>query len=51
MKDQIRLAFELGYNREPDAQEARNAQALIARHGLAIFCRALFNSNEFIFLE
>ena len=51
VKDQIRLAFELGYNREPDAQEARNAQALIARHGLAIFCRALFNSNEFIFLE
>src|SRR6266704_3043247 len=51
VKEQVRLAFELGYNREPDAQEARNAQALIARHGLAIFCRALFNSNEFIFLE
>ena len=50
-KAQIRLAFELAYSRLPDAQEAGAAQALVARHWLTIFCRALFNSNEFIFVE
>jgi hypothetical protein len=49
--DQVRLAFELVYSRPPDAQEIRAAKALIAEHGMTIFCRALFNSNEFIFLE
>jgi hypothetical protein len=50
-KAQLRLAFELAYNREPDAQESRAAQGLIASHGLTIFCRALLNSNEFLFVE
>ncbi len=48
---QIRLAFDLSYNRRPSADETSRARALIARHGLAVFCRALFNSNEFLFLE
>jgi hypothetical protein len=50
-KAQVRLAFELAYNRDPDAQESRAAQGLIASHGLTIFCRALLNSNEFLFVE
>jgi hypothetical protein len=48
---QVRLAFELAYSRRPDAEEARAAKTLVAQHGMTIFCRALFNSNEFIFLE
>ena len=48
---QIRLAFQLAFNRTPDAEELRAGKDLVARHGLEIFCRALFNSNEFIFLE
>jgi len=51
VKEQVRLAFALAYNRSPDAGESRAALALIARHGLPIFCRALFNSNEFLFVE
>jgi hypothetical protein len=48
---QVRRAFQLAFNRNPDGAETRAARELIARHGLPIFCRALFNSNEFIFLE
>jgi hypothetical protein len=51
VKAQVSLAFALAYNRSPDAGESRASQALIARHGLPIFCRALFNSNEFLFVE
>ena len=35
----------------PDAQELKAAKAFIAASGLTTFCRALFNSNEFIFVE
>ncbi len=48
---QVRRAFELSYGRRPENQEMRAAQALIEKHGLPMFCRALFNSNEFIFAE
>ena len=45
---QIRRAFQLALNRDPNADEIAAAQKLIAEHGLLIFCRALFNANEFI---
>jgi len=48
---QVRVAFELAYDRRPDPQETKAAQALIAQHGLPMLCRAIFNSNEFIFVE
>ena len=48
---QARRAFELIYSRAPDAQELKAAKAFIAANGTAVFCRALFNSNEFIFVE
>jgi len=51
VKAQVRLAFQLAYNRDPESPEARAAQSFIAAHGLTLFCRALFNSNEFIFVE
>ncbi|PYJ08859.1 MAG: hypothetical protein DME25_00340 [Verrucomicrobia bacterium] len=50
-KAQVRLAFELAYNRLPAREEAEAARALIKQEGLMLFCRALFNSNEFIFVE
>ena len=46
----IRLAFELCYGRNPGPVEAAESAALISKHGLAVFCRALFNSNEFVFI-
>jgi hypothetical protein len=48
---QIRLAFQLCYGRAPDADELSGARALISADGLPMLCRALFNSNEFVFVE
>ena len=48
---QVRRAFRLAYGREPDEEESRAAQKLIRKYGLPAFCRALFNSNEFIYVH
>ena len=47
---QIRLAFRLVFGRVPTAAETEAAMKLIAHDGLPIFCRALFNTNEFVFV-
>jgi mono/diheme cytochrome c family protein len=47
---QISLAFALVLGRPPEAAEAEDARTLIAHHGLALFCRSLFNTNEFVFV-
>jgi len=48
---QIRRAFRLAFGREPEADELAAAGALIARHGPAAFCRAVFNANEFLYVD
>ncbi len=48
---QIRQAFRLAFGREPSAMEAGAANKLVEMHGLAALCRALFNANEFIFVN
>jgi hypothetical protein len=45
---QARRAFRLVFGREPAPEESAAAVALIRGHGLPVFCRALFNANEFI---
>jgi hypothetical protein len=50
-KAQVRLAFELAYNRAPDSKEMTAALGFVEQHGLKLFCRAIFNSNEFIFVD
>jgi Protein of unknown function (DUF1553)/Protein of unknown function (DUF1549) len=47
---QVRRAFLLAFGREPVAEERDAAVRLIDGHGLAAFCRALFNANEFLFV-
>ncbi|MFN0077101.1 MAG: DUF1553 domain-containing protein [Prosthecobacter sp.] len=47
---QVRRAFQLAYQREPRADELSASTKLIAEHGLAMFCRALFNTSEFMTL-
>jgi hypothetical protein len=42
--------FELTVGRVPDATETAVARRLVNSHGLAALCRALFNTNEFLFL-
>ncbi len=48
---QARRAFLLLFAREPDREELQRSAELIRRYGLRAFCRALFNSNEMIYLD
>lgn len=47
---QIRRAFAVAFARQPNSAELQAAQALVARHGMAALCRALFNANEFVYV-
>jgi len=49
--EQARCAFRLAFQREPLPAEAAAARRLIAEHGLATLCRALFNANEFLIVD
>jgi len=44
-------AFRLALGRSPGPDEARDLGTLAERHGLASVCRALVNSNEFMFVD
>jgi mono/diheme cytochrome c family protein len=48
--EQTRRGFSLAFHREPSPDELAAAVELILDHGLAAFCRATLNSNEFLFV-
>ena len=48
---QIARAYQLTLNRSPSPAELQDARPIVESHGLAVLCRALFNSNEFLFLR
>jgi len=48
---QVERAFAIAYMRPPANSERAAAVALINKHGLPAFTRALFNSNELIYLR
>lgn len=48
---QIKLAFQLAFARSPDPAERELAREAIKQHGLWQFCRAVFNANEFIYID
>ncbi|MCB1224608.1 MAG: PSD1 domain-containing protein [Verrucomicrobiales bacterium] len=47
---QITRAYRLALNRDPTREELPDALPIVQQHGLATLCRALFNSNEFLFV-
>jgi hypothetical protein len=47
---QVELAFQLAFGRAPEEQELAAAKDLIRQQGLSIFCRALLNANEFVYV-
>ena len=49
-KDRIRRAFQITLGRGPSAEEASAGANLIQQNGLQSLCRALYNSNEFLFI-
>lgn len=48
---QAERAFLLAFGRPPAEEELTAGKRLIAEHGLMVFCRALFNVNEFVYLR
>ena len=48
---QIVRAFWLCFGREPDAKELIDSAEFLGEQGLPAFCRAVLNSNEFVFLQ
>ena len=47
---QVERGFRLAFGRGPSPSERNAAVALIASHGSAAFCRALYNANEFVYV-
>ncbi|MBE7495128.1 MAG: DUF1553 domain-containing protein [Verrucomicrobiaceae bacterium] len=47
----IPQAYQLVYQRQPSHDELTAAEAFVKQEGLQAFCRALLNSNEFLFIE
>jgi len=48
---QVRRAFALAFQREPDRQELAAAVKLARQENLTMVCRALLNANEFTYLD
>ncbi len=48
--EQIHHTYWIALNRKPSSDEVADAEPIVREHGLATLCRALFNSNEFLFL-
>jgi hypothetical protein len=47
----VRRVWMVALQRDPKAEEAKDAEGLARDHGLATLCRALLNSNEFLLVE
>lgn len=47
---QIKRVFQLAYGRDPSAEEISDTGEVVKEFGLAAVCRAVLNSNEFLFL-
>ena len=48
--EQVQLGFRLAFQRQASPEEVKPALEMIEAHGLALFCRALLNANEFVYL-
>ena len=46
----LEQAFTLCFGRPPSREESSDAAKFVATHGLPAFCRAMLNSNEFLFI-
>ncbi len=50
LEDAVSRAYRLALGRDPSGEEGQDAASVAQAHGLPALCRALFNSNEFLFL-
>ena len=49
--DQANLAYRLAFGRKPEPDERAQAARVVERFGAATLARALFNSNEFLYVD
>jgi hypothetical protein len=49
--EQIARAYQLAFMRDPSPQELHDAQAVVEQFGLEVLTRAIFNSNEFLYVD
>jgi hypothetical protein len=49
--ERVTLAYRLALGRPPSAPEMKLARAFLAQSPLSELCRALFNVNEFVYLD
>ena len=49
--DQVERAFQLAFARSPDSKEQKLSRSTIEQYGLWQFCRAIFNANEFVYID
>jgi hypothetical protein len=50
VEPQVRRAFALAFQRKPERAELDASAKLIREQGLRVFCRALLNANEFVYV-
>lgn len=48
---QVQWAYEFALGRKPKAEEETASVSFVNQYGLAAFCRVLFNSNEFLYVD
>jgi hypothetical protein len=46
----VRRAYALAFARPPADEEVAFAERFVGKHGLAQFCLALLNANEFLYV-
>lgn len=49
--ERVQHSYRLAYGREPSETEIKRATAFISEHGLSAFCRVLFNTTEFLYID
>jgi hypothetical protein len=48
---QVRIAFQRAFGRSPTPAEQTAALSLMQAHGVSALCRALYNGNEFVYVD
>jgi len=51
IEEQVKILIRLSYGREAVAQDLERALPFIENHGLAAYCRVVFNSNELLYVR
>lgn len=51
LSEQVKRAYFLALARQPTDRERTLAVSFVERHGLPLFCQALLNTNEFLFID